>query len=438
LSRHDAKPDVSEEGSLEYCEQRSISAFHVDAGSGFSLDGALRLNAMRLLVCSDAPARRAAAEIASRGQFRALLELCGQWKLLAGLEARLKSLNVALPEAERAELAQRTQPAFVQTMLCLRAGAIALAALERSSIQCAGFKGLAALAFLYPGPRNRTLQDVDVLIRSRDVEAALRALEEAGFKRSPETPWAEYLAFVRNSPGTAGNEAVSLRDEKGGAVDLHWRLGGLDVETLLASAAPLDFLNRPLPMLSAGHSMLLSVHHALRNDFVPGDIARDVSDFAYWQALLTETGGWQTVGPDAERWGLSAACVALTRIVAELRETPAAEPPLRVSRSQDSAARQLSDFYFHQLSAGPINTDLTYLASPRPVVQVLRGLTSGWKSYRDLMRQSEESNGEASLPLRARLWNLVKASAAVRPGRWRQLRALARAKDKMAGPRLPT
>jgi hypothetical protein len=67
-------------------------------------------------------------------------------------------------------------------------------------------------------------------------------------------------------------------------------------------------------------------------------------------------------------------------------------------------------------------------------VQVLRGLTGGWKSYRDLMRQSEESNGEASLPLHARLWNLGKALAAVRPSGWRQLRALARAKDKMAGP----
>jgi hypothetical protein len=125
-------------------------------------------------------------------------------------------------------------------MLCVRAGVVALCALEQAGIACAGFKGLAALACLYPGMRSRTLQDTDVLIHPSSVEASLKVLEAAGFKRFPEYPWDEYVAFLRNSSGTAGNEAVRLRDERGGAVDLHWHLGILDVETLLSQAVAVE------------------------------------------------------------------------------------------------------------------------------------------------------------------------------------------------------
>jgi len=389
---------------------------------------------MRIMVGHDERSRNSADEITSLSAWPALFDLCGAWKLLASLEARIAALGISLPAADRAELSRRTQPAFLQTMLCVRAGATALTALELAQIPCAGFKGLAALAYLYPGLRSRTLQDTDALIHPRHVEAALTVLEAAGFKRSPDLPWDEYVAFLRNSPGTAGNEAVSLRDERGGAVDLHWRLGTLEVQRLLDCAAPVQVLNRALPLMSAAHCMLLSVHHALRNDFVPGDIARDVCDFAHWEPLLTRTAQWQPLSADAERWGLSAACAALAQIVAELRGDAAFEPPLPLTRSDRTAARQLAALYFHQLLAGPINTDLAYVASTRPLRQIVTGLAGGWNSYREFMRRSEESNGEVSLAVHQRLWNLGKALAGLSPGGWVQVRALARAKDRMAGP----
>jgi len=407
-----------------------------EAMSGF--EGQRRLQAMQLLVCGDEQSRHTANGIASRGEWSAFFDLCGRWKLLAGLEARLSTLGIALPGPERSELARRTQPAFVQTMLCVRSGTIALAALDRAGVRCAGFKGLAALAYLYPGLRSRTLQDTDVLIHPRDVEAALKVLEESGFKRSPESPWEEYVAFLRNSPGTAGNEAVSLRDERGGAVDLHWHLGTLDVETLLASADSVTMLNRPIPLMRAGHCMLLSVHHALRNDFVPADIARDVTDFAHWQELLQEKQQWQSLSADASQWGLTAACAALAQIVAQLRDIQNVEPPLPLTRSDRALAKQLADLYFRQLLVGEINTDLTYVTRTRPVAQIVTGLASGWNSYRDQMRRSEESNGEVTMPVHARVWRLAKAMAGLSPSGWRQVRALARAKDTIAGPRRPT
>jgi hypothetical protein len=211
----------------------------------------------------------------------------------------------------------------------------------------------------------------------------------------------------------------------------------MDVEMLLAGATPVEMLNRRLPMLGAGHCMLLSVHHALRNDFVPGDIGRDVSDFVHWQALLSRTGQWDAVSADAERWGLTAACAALARIVAGLREEPEGKVPLEASRADLAAGQRLAALYFSQLDLGPMNTDLAYLASPRSVLQVVSGLSGGWKAYRELMRQSETSNGEESLPLQVRLGRLVKSARGLSLSQWRQLRALSLAKDRMAGTQRP-
>jgi hypothetical protein len=402
------------------------------ANSALDHAGEFRLLAMQLLVCAEADSRRAAERIESSGSWHQLFDLCQQWKLLAALEARLAAIGITPPEAEAAELARRTQPAFVQTMLCVRAGVIALSALEAAGVRCAGFKGIAALGYLYPGLRSRTLQDTDVLIHPGDIEAALVALEAAGLKRSPEGPLDQYIAFLRNSPGTAGNEAVSLRDEKGAAVDLHWHLGILEVETLLAAAAPVTMLNRPLPLLRPSHAMLLTVHHALRNDFVPGDIARDVCDFAHWQSLLDRTGEWPAIAADAERWGLSAACAALALIVAEVRGVPSPDPPIHLSPADRDLARQLAGFYLHQLHNGPVNTDLAYITSVRPLLQVVSGLATGWTRYRDFMRHSEQSNGEASLTVHERLWHLAKAAANLSPAGWKQVRALGRAKDRIA------
>jgi hypothetical protein len=44
------------------------------------------------------------------------------------------------------------------------------------------------------------------------------------------------IAFARASPGSAGNESISLVTEGNFDVDLHWRLGAFDVDGALASA----------------------------------------------------------------------------------------------------------------------------------------------------------------------------------------------------------
>lgn len=394
------------------------------------MKGTLALPMMQLLLGPEEVSRRAADTVAAGEGWSAVVELSRQWKVVAGLETRLGKMGVVLPAEARVALEQLTSRFYVQSSLSLRAGVMAMMALESAGIACAGFKGLATLAYLYPGPRYRTLQDVDVLVRSEQVEDAVRVLEGIGLKRSVEGEWEKYVQFVKHSPGAAGNEAVSLTDAQGGAVDLHWRLGAMDVETLLGGVRRVKIQSQTVPAVSPGHSMMLTVHHALRNDLAAKDIARDVCDFAAWQVLLGETGELDAVMADAQRLGLKPGCLALEGMVAELRGT---EVALRASRSESRDAMRLAELYLRQLQGEELNTDLAYLGSAKPLLQMMGGAAAGWGQYRSYMQKVEKAGGEASLTVVERLWEMVRAAARLSPRQWLQVRALAKAKDRFSG-----
>ena len=397
-----------------------------------SANGNLRLIAMQLIAGRQEVSLRAAREVEAAGQWNELTALALRWKILSSLETRTAALNVEIPEGIRKDISGYTSRTFVQSSLCIRSGITALSALERVGIPCLGFKGLATVGLLYGGPRNRMLQDVDVLVRPEDAERAVTVLESVGFKRSMEGSWQEYLAFVRASPGSAGNEAVSLTDAQGGAVDLHWRLGVVETEVLLANKRKIRIHNTEVPVTGAGHTMLLCVHHALRNDFVPDDIARDICDFSRWRAPLDETGEWPKIAADAGRWGLKEACQALDIVVNTLDGCPGRQTSLTGDAAELRGAKRLADLYFYQLDGQSLNTDLAYLTSLRPTQQILSGVSSGWKQYLVSMRRSEEINGELSLPLKTRLWRLMRSAVRLSPSQWRQVRALAKAKDRLS------
>jgi hypothetical protein len=351
--------------------------------------------------------------------------------VLPGLETLLTETAWEVPRPARADLARRAAAAFVQTTRSIRAGSAALLKLERHGIPCAAFKGLAALSYLYPSPRHRMLQDVDVLIRPADADASLKLLEEEGFRRGSQETWSDYLAFIRNSPGYAGNEAVSLTDAQGGVIDLHWRLGEVDVATLLADVRRRWVFHSEIPVVSPAHGMLLTIHHVLRNDFVPDDTARDITDFARWQELL-KTQEWDRFHEAAQRWGLLGAAVAMAKIAADLSDLDRVSVPIQASPADRRTADHLAALYFHQLQDGALNTDLAYLASHRPWLKILSGARAGWTRYRASMQEAERLNGEISQPLSSRLWSLTKAASRLSPSRWQMVRSLARAKNQLS------
>lgn len=360
--------------------------------------------------------------------WRALADRCDALRVLPQAMLRLTAEEPSLPESEAPERSRRRLEATVRTGRVLHFGCRALTALRDAGVAAAGFKGIAAIGRLHAGRPTRGIGDVDILVSPAEAKRALDALLAAGFHpKVAGLDAGEVIAFARTSPGSAGNESISLVTEGDFEVDLHWRLGAFDVDAALASASPVRVLGEEVPVVRPGLGLMLSAHHALRNDFVPDEVIRDLLDAHEWFRLLSrdaEESAWTE--RESRRTGLDVACDACAAILSD-----AGLPAGREAPARNSPARALADLFRDQSSA-PMNTDLVYLCSLRPALTILKGLIGHGRGYLRAMRAMEEAHGDAQLSLHARMGRLIADASAAPRRRWSQLRALAAAKDRAA------
>jgi hypothetical protein len=362
--------------------------------------------------------------------WRSLADRCEKLRVLPQAMVRTTSESDHLPQADRVAMAHRRIEATASCARRLHFGCRALASLRDAGIAAAGFKGIAAIGRLHQGQPSRGIGDVDVLVSPTSATRAITVLQGAGFRSKVEgLSTEEVIAFARSSPGSAGNESISLVTAEGIEVDLHWKLGAFHVDAALAEASPIRVLGDTVSLVRPGLGLLLSAHHALRNDFVPDEVIRDLLDTSGWFRLLAQDpaeAAW--ADREAQRTGLDVAVEACAAILVDSGVADRAEVP-----SPGSAARALADLFHDQL-ARPMNTDLAYLCSVRPGMAILAGLIRGGRRYLRAMRAVERAHGEASMPLRARLGRLISDAWSAPVRRWSQVRTLARAKDRAGSP----
>jgi hypothetical protein len=379
---------------------------------------------MRLLVAPDAEVPGQLGALDSENCWPEILNICERWQVLPTLAARLAAFRYRLPDAETARLRHAVLEQMLSSSRQLRAATAVHHALQAACITVAAFKGAAVLALLHGGGAGRRIGDIDFLVAPEQAPSAIELLQARGFRpKIGPIAFAEYLAFVRDSPGSAGNEAISLVDQAGIDIDLHWKLGGVDPQQLLARSREVPVAGGTLRVVGPVDGLFLTAHHALRNDLVPDAIARDLIDTQGWFRLL----GKAPVGVEGPV-GIPVAIETLRCILAQLGATEAAEaaPPA------STAARRLADLYAHQLAHGPFNTDLTYLFSGQAAQQILRGLWRSSHRYRALMQAFERVNGESSTTLRNRLLLLWSSILKSPPARLWQVRTLSRLKEDLA------
>ncbi len=383
-----------------------------------------------LLLGSRPKAVAAAAAVESSRSWPAVVNTCREWRVLLRLNRRLGELHIYLPPETRAKFRKAASEAFLRTSRRLERGAAALELLSRASIPCAGFKGVASAAILCPGRTDRTVQDVDVLIRQVDLAKALSELERNGYSPVISQPLEDYVAFVRNSPGFAGNEAIELTDAQGASIDLHWRLGRLDTEELLAGAEAVPLLGRRVPLLRAPYCITIAAHHALRNDFVPDEMIRDLLDFHDWLPWMETRGEVRNAIEIAKRNRVWEAALGLAHLSAEFGESRVPETFIaEAARADLRSAADLAELFRGQLDEGMLNSDLVYLFDARSIRQIVAGAASGWRRYRSYMKVFEQSNGRDPVNLRMRLKQLAAAIWRMPRKRWRLLRTLALVKS---------
>jgi len=195
----------------------------------------------------------------------AFLALCKQTDVAATVhaalarEGRLELLGAGVAEG----LARARAKTRVDNLLLIARLEQALDVLLAAGIRPVALKGVDVLHRLYGAFDERSLDDVDLLVKREERDAAIAALEDAGFS-GPEEP--ERTHWFRSSfelplvsPGPVGV-----------AFEIHWNLGQakryrVDPAGLLSRAVPLDVGGRSILRLdehdAVAHLLLHHVQH---------------------------------------------------------------------------------------------------------------------------------------------------------------------------------
>jgi hypothetical protein len=181
---------------------------------------------------------RATSDAPDAIDWEALLELADRHGLSAFLQRFLD--QVAPVEAPPPVLARLRERVRLRTRENLRhaAGLTALApAMEAAGIDTMAYKGPVLSVRLHGNSALRDFDDLDLLVRERDVEEATRFLQERGLR-----PWFELKPDQEGRLGDSQYARHFGNAETGAAVDLHWGFAqpylssGLDEATIWADS----------------------------------------------------------------------------------------------------------------------------------------------------------------------------------------------------------
>ncbi len=394
----------------------------------------LRESLIRLLLASPAESAEAARGLEA-SQWRALLPLAAAWGVLPRANQRLEAAREKIPVDVRRELRAHVSNGFVRSSLAARQGTRALEQLRRRGIQAVTFKGLAALASLHGDPAGRAIGDVDILLSPASMKDALAALAEVGLAPEPPGELRDYMDFVRHSPGFAGNFAVALAGESKFEIDLHWSLGfpedsELAPQRVIERGRVAQVFGQAVPVVSPADGLLLSVHHAVRENFAPDTVMRNLLDAEGWCGLLAARGELPAAMELAGACGLGAPLRAAAGILTRFDPGSGARGLLEGAASpvEQRAAARLAELFLWQARAGRLPDDLFSLFDPRAWRQIAAGLLSGWRRHRRFMRALETKAQGGPVPLSRRLAALLGSLGRLPPSHLRLLRTVARVK----------
>jgi hypothetical protein len=288
------------------------------------------------------------------------------------------------------------------------------------------------MALLYGDPKHRTIADVDLLILRADLPRALVCFERQGYTRRGSETLDEYLRFVKNAPGLAGNQSISLFGKEGGEIDLHWTLDGcgLATEQILERAVPARLMGATIPVTDSRDGCLLTVHHVIREGVAIEGACRDLLDIRLWCEHLQENHQLEAAMKWAVRSGYQTSALAVTSLLRSYDDSSAAARAAELlneltSPAERKSAALLTELFHYQMGNGRLAEDVLYLVHSRPWRQILQGLGRDWSGYRRSM-QTFDKNLNLEISLLERVAALARSIPGLRG--LKLARALARIK----------
>jgi hypothetical protein len=361
---------------------------------------------VEFLLAGDGRAGDAARHLSEAGCWSEALALAQAWKVIPQLSARIQSLQIVLPNADTRTLRREFLKVYAQSAMRVTKAIPAIGELQQAGIPVVAFKGVASMAVLYGDPKHRTIADVDLLILRNDLHDALVCLERKGYARRGSETLDEYLRFVKNAPGLAGNQSITLFGKEGGEIDLHWTLdgSGLGTEQILERAGTARLMGATIPVVDSKDGYLLAVHHVIREGVAIEGAGRDLLDIRLWCERLRENHQLEAGMKWAVRSGYQVSALAVASLLRSYDDSSAAARAAELldgltSPSEHKSAALLTELFHYQMGNGRLAEDVLYLVHSRPWRQILRGLGRDWSGYRRSMQTFEKNlNQEISLP----------------------------------------
>ena len=253
----------------------------------------------------DAPARERVDE---------LLERPVDWGILASLALRHHTLPLLhyhlsgrgsdrVPADVQDELRSHHYHQAARSLKGINECRTILEALEAADAPGVVWKGPVLAHTVYPGPELRVFNDLDILVRRKDVTVARRVLEQRGYARvfGPDIP-DDDLFGEANQDVTMGHPG-SLMD-----IDLHWGTvrryfsSAIDFEELWSEHGLITVNGHPVRALAMEPMVLALAVHGAKHGPHPWPALKWVTDM---EAILHTAEGseWSSILARADRLG---------------------------------------------------------------------------------------------------------------------------------------
>jgi hypothetical protein len=312
--------------------------------------------------------------LVSPEEWHAISALAEKHSVRPLLYHRLRQLGIALPEKVAGELRQVYFENLARNLLLYRELGKLLRRLGELNISVIALKGAYLASAIYENIGLRSMGDVDLLVKKKDLPCIKQVLLALG--ADPDT---------KNQESDQGHHHYQYILPKSGLlVEIHWSLhryhrSQIDIEGVWSRAHSAALADNPIMALSPEDLFLhLCLHILTNSDSMRIRMLCDLGEVVRFYGSDLR---WQEIGTRAKEWGIAHAVYVFLRLVRELHQLTVPEDWL-ASFQPDNYFEYYPELVLEQIISDPDREDSVTTTRGAQIWKV-KGLGEKWTLIRD-------------------------------------------------------
>jgi len=231
------------------------------------------------------------------------------------LLGRAEKLNLELPLPIRSRLLEIVRTHTARNLRLLQEFQVIASVLQEQSVDFMPIKGVHLCTSLYANIGERSMSDIDILVRLEDMRQALKAIEGTGYKVSRPFDLDVEVRTYHHVPPYLKAGAPPL--------EIHWALlnprfeNGLNWQELWERSVEAQVGAAVVRIFSPPDLLVyLCAHAAYQHIYI--DSARSIYDIALLLRRHANQLDWGAIGSRARTWGLASSVYLSLRVTNEL------------------------------------------------------------------------------------------------------------------------